>query len=222
MMNNKIRKIDINIVSAYMGRLLPVIVMLMVLAITLSAVVGVGGLRDHVILVVGVPQNGGTGSAQERYAPLRQLLARETGRTVSLSPRGTDWNDGCDLYLLETGEFVKEREKRGLVAVYSFSRMQRRSDAAILVSRRGSQPPAFPGRDDVIFADPRSINGCWVQLAFLDSTGFETPERIEDLRFAPPPGGSRSWPVFIRSSTPISLRRRCARPATGPSAGRCG
>jgi hypothetical protein len=188
-MDNKMRVIDINIVSAYMGRFLTIIITLMVMAITLSAIVGGDGFSGQKNLVLGVPQNGGNGEMQERDAALSQLIAGETGRSVAIRLCGVDWDDGCDLYLLEAGEFVEEREKRGLVALYSVGRKQSGGDAAILVSRRGARVPDSPGRNDVIFMGPRSINGCWLQLAFLESAGFETPERIGDLSFAPTPGG---------------------------------
>lgn len=188
-MDNKMRVIDINIVSAYMGRFLTVIVMLMVLAITLSAIVGGDGFGGHNNIVVGVPDNGETGGGQEGAAALRQLIARETGRPVTIRSRGVEWDDGCGLYLMETGEFVEERVRRGLVALYSVGRNQGGSDAALLVSRRGATVAATTRRDDVIFLGPRSINGCWLQLAYLESSGFETPGRIGALSFAPAPGG---------------------------------
>mgnify|MGYP000508908228 CR=1 FL=1 len=38
---------------------------------------------------------------------------------------------------------------------------------------------------DVLFVDPYSINGCWLQLAFLESSGYRAPANLEQMRFAP-------------------------------------
>jgi hypothetical protein len=192
-MDNKMRVIDINIVSAYMGRFLTVIVMLTVLAITLSAIVSGDGFDGHRNIIVGVPQKNGSGEIGDGGAALRQLVAGETGQPVSIRSRGTEWDDDCDLYLMDAREFVEERLKRELVALCSVGRKQGGSDAALLISRRGSTVPAAPRREDVIFLGPRSINGCWLQLAFLESSGFEAPEKIGNLSFAPSPGaGART------------------------------
>jgi hypothetical protein len=191
-MKNKIRLIDINIVSAYMGRVLTVFVTILVLAITLSALFGDGGLRNHVPLVVEVPASGGEVTDPACYRALRFLIAAETGRSVSVATRGPDWSEGCELYVLPIREFFRARSQLGLEPLYAFCRARRGADAAVLIARGGTEPPVPPARDDVVFVSPRSINGCWIQLAYLESSGFDAPRRIGDLRFAPGSGdGSR-------------------------------
>lgn len=199
-MKNKLQLIDINIVSAYMGRFLTAIVTVIVLVITVSALVSRGGIRDHLTLVIEVPAAagpapGGGAAAGEFYEPLRYLLARETGRTVRVQTRENEWCDKCELFVLPIEDFIVGQKKRELVPVYSITPTEGRRDAAVLVARRGTQYIGTPAPDDVVFADPRSVNGCWVQLALLESEGFAAPEKVESLRFAPSPGDA-NWVVF--------------------------
>jgi hypothetical protein len=203
-MNNKIRLIDINIVSEYMGRFLTLIVTLLVLAITLSALVGGDGILNRTAITVEVPR----GSDPERNRALRQLIASETGRLVTVSPREADWNGAHDLYVLPVREFMAARARFGLEPLYSLCRMKRRSEAAILISRSGVEPPESPGVGDVLFVDPYSINGCWLQLAFLESTGYRAPANLEQMRFAPAPGGgTRVVYSVLYGETPIGACR---------------
>jgi hypothetical protein len=66
--------------------------------------------------------------------------------------------------------------------------VERGRDAAVLIARSGVEAPPEPGPGDVVFTHPRSFNGCWVQLAWLESRGFDVPDRLETLSFAPEPG----------------------------------
>jgi hypothetical protein len=120
---------------------------------------------------------------------LRQLIASETGRSVFVSTRDAEWNGTRDLYLLPVREFLAARANHDLEPLYARGRMKRRSEAAILICRSGVELPETPQVEDVLFVDPYSINGCWLQLAFLESSGSRGPDRLEQLRFAPPPGG---------------------------------
>ena len=196
-MKNKLRMIDINIVSAYMGRFLTAIVTVVVLVITISALVGRGGIRDHLTLLVEVPAavTDGADAAAEQYEPLRYLLAQETGRTVKVHVREADSCEECELFVLALEDFITGRGKRELVPLYSINPMERKRDAAVLIARSGAHGPIRPAPDDVVFTDPRSANGCWIQLALLESEGFAAPEQIGSLRFAPSPG-SPAWVVY--------------------------
>jgi hypothetical protein len=189
-MKNKLQLIDINIVSAYMGRFLTAIVTVIVLVIAVSALVSRGGIRDHLILVIEVPAPAG-----EFYEPLRYLLARETGRTVKVRARESEWCNKCELFVLPIKDFIAGQEKRELVPVYSITPTEGRRDAAVLVARRDSWDTGIPAPDDIVFTDPRSVNGCWVQLALLESEGFAAPEKVDSLRFAPSPDDA-TWVVY--------------------------
>jgi len=185
-MKNKLRMIDINIVSAYMGRFLTAIVTVIVLAITISALLGGGGLRGHRALLVEVPAVGLEQAAADWYGPFRDLLAMETGRAVAVRARtGADGSgDRCELYVMPAREFVAAGQARDLVPLFSVCPLELRRDEAVLIARRGAPIPEVPAAYDVLFSGPNSVNGCWLQLGILAEMGFHVPKRIGTLRFA--------------------------------------
>jgi hypothetical protein len=188
-MKNKLRMIDINFASMYMGRFLTLGVTALVLAITISALTGAGGLRNHRPLVLEVPGSGGAGEALVRFQPLRDLLALETGRAVRVQVRGDQWSGDCDLFVFPVGEFLRAPHTRDLVPIYSIEPLKQRRNTAVLVARTKepvSESP--PAANAVMFSHPRSLNGFWLQLEMLESEGFRVPERIQSLRFAETPG----------------------------------
>jgi ABC-type phosphate/phosphonate transport system substrate-binding protein len=187
-MKNKLSVIDINIVSAYMGRFLTAIVTVIVLGLTVSALVGRGGMRNHVPLVIAVPAVDGADATVARFEPLRQMLARETGRTVKVQARKNDGCGRCELFVLPIDELLSGRDGHGLVPVYVICAMDRGRDAAVLIAKKGVEAREVPSPGNVVFTHPRSANGCWVQLAWLESQGIDAPDRIESLNFAPSPG----------------------------------
>jgi len=192
-MKNKLRMIDINFASAYLGRFLTVGVTGAVLAITISALTGAGGLRNHRPLILEVPAVGGARNAEARFEPFRDLLAIETGRSVRAHARGDQWCGECDLYVFPIDQFLTLGRVRGLVPLYAIEPTKNGRNAAVLIARKGSPPMgAPPAADEVLFSHPRSFNGFWVQLSLLESEGFRAPGGIESLHFASPPGtGSR-------------------------------
>jgi hypothetical protein len=201
-MKNKFRMIDINIVSTYMGRYLTLGVTVVVLAITISALTGPGGLRNHRPLTLVVPSRPGGGDTTPRFEPLRELLAIETGRRVWLQNRAEESCRDCDLFVMTLQEFLDEQRFRDLVPLYSIEAIERGRDAAVLIARGGVAPMGSPpGVDDVMFSHPRSINGCWVQLGLLESEGFRTPGRLDSLRFAPAPAPGAGLRVVYSVAT---------------------
>ncbi|MCK5617844.1 MAG: hypothetical protein KAJ17_00515, partial [Candidatus Krumholzibacteria bacterium] len=111
-MKNKVRLIDITVVSAYMGRFLTAIVSAMVIAVTVSALVSKGGIRDHQTLSVGVPPMRGVVDTEDYFEPLRLLLALESGRKVEVNSHTPGWCDRCELHLLPIAEFVAADAER--------------------------------------------------------------------------------------------------------------
>ena len=134
-MKNKLRMIDINFASMYMGWFLTLGVTALVLVITISALTGAEGLRNHRPLVLEVPGPGGDGEALVRFQPLRDLRAMETGRAVRAQARGDQWCGDCDLFVFPVGEFLRAPQSRDLVPIYSIERMKRRRNAAVLIAR---------------------------------------------------------------------------------------
>jgi hypothetical protein len=198
-MKNKLRMIDINIVSTYMGRFLTIIVTVIVMAITVSALVSKGGMRNHQSLLVEVPPVAGEPDASAWFEPLRDLLAVETKRTVKVQVRGGGWRGGCELYVFPIAEFLAVGQHHGLVPLYEIGSLERRRDAALLIARNAESSPAEPSADDVLFSHPQSVNGFWIQLKMLEAAGFPTPERLESLHFAsaPAPGARVVYSVLM-------------------------
>lgn len=199
------RLIDINIVSGYMGRFLTLIVTVLVLAITLSALIGLDGVADHSPIAMEVPQSGNAVG----YEALGSLITRITGRPVSIGHRDGGWNEGYDLYIFSTSEYMENAAAHSLEPLYAFCPMKRRSDAALLIARPGANPAETPAAKDVLFTSPASINGCWLQLAFLEPDGEDESGGLEALRFAGPPGGGSRvvWAVLFGDAEVGACRR---------------
>jgi hypothetical protein len=93
-----------------MDRFLTPIVTLFVLAVTVSALLTGGGVRDFRPLEIAVSQRIENGPAIGEA--LRELLAIETGRTVRLAEQtGADSGD-CDVILMPYSEFGEMIEKK--------------------------------------------------------------------------------------------------------------
>ncbi|MGD8414102.1 MAG: PhnD/SsuA/transferrin family substrate-binding protein [Candidatus Latescibacterota bacterium] len=184
-MKNKLRVIDINFASAYLGRFLTVGVTAAVLAITISALTSSGGLQNRSPIVLSVPGGSVAKGAVTNFEPLRELLACERGRAVRMVPRGNGWCEECDLYVLPIDQFLGSGRKNGLVPLYAVEPVDRGRNAAVLISRTGFDTQARPpDPQDVLFTNPRSVNGFWVQLAALESEGFRAPDGVGSLNFA--------------------------------------
>jgi hypothetical protein len=190
-MKNKIRLIDITILSQYMGRFLTAIVTAIVFAITVSALVSEGGIRRQAAtLVMEVAPLKGVKGTDDQFEPFRYLLALETDRTVVLRERGADHCERCDLFVMPIELFLASDESHRLVPLYSIDRTDHKRDEAVVIARNGDPEPDVPSPGDIVFTNPESINGCWVQLGLLESRGYELPDRIDSLHFASRPGAA--------------------------------
>jgi hypothetical protein len=194
-MKNKLQLIDINIVSEYMGRFLTAIVTVLVLALTVSALVSEGGIRGNRVLVVEVTVESDGESIVAQTESLKYLIARESGSSVEIRPGSGEWCEDCDLFILPVREFLTERELRGLQALYAAYPDPSKRDAAVLIARHGNTALGTIDPGSVVFTDPDSPNGCWLQLYMLESKGFTIPGDIAALRFAPD-GRGAAWVVF--------------------------
>lgn len=208
-MKNKFQMIDINIASTYMGRFMTLGVTAIVLAITVSALTGRGGLRTHQPVELVVPSGTGDSEAEARFGPLQELLTIETGRNVRAHARAEQWCDDCDLFVMPISEFLSERRSRELVPLYSIEAVERGRDAAVLIARAGASPQSPLEAADLMFTHPRSLNGCWVQLSQLEAEGFRAPQRLDSLRFAPAPAPGAGIRVVYSVATGHSAMGAC-------------
>lgn len=183
-MKNKLQLIDVNIVSAYMGRFQTGIVALLVLGITAHALVTRGSARGHVTMVLAAPAGDEVdGGVCETFA---RLVARRTSRSVVVA--SGRWDDASELYLMPTVEFMERREELGLRALFGVGTVA--WDHAVIVAReKANGVPRDAG--EVLVESPWSLNACWVQLRALASERVPVPRSADSLRCAPGHGAER-------------------------------
>jgi hypothetical protein len=192
-MKDKIKPIDVSIISTYMGRSLTAAIAVFVVAVTIAALVSGGGAERNIIEVC--VSTGRTESYTLRaYEPFRVLLSGETRRPVVLDACKGEWSPGYDLYILPMDEYFRHAERQGIEPLYELRDNERHDDDAVLVSRpsQANRDYSTVKLDDVVFATPRSVNRFWVQMSMLSRGGFEAPASNEQLRFEGTQGdGSR-------------------------------
>ena len=187
-MQNKIKVIDISIVSTYMGRYLTAVVAVLVVAITISALFSSGGWETTGDLVVAVPMRESDEETLRHFEPLRTLIEQRVGRSVRLEVRGQYWPEACHLYVMSIHEFHRVRDERQLTAIYSVEPAGGLAGAVIISGGDSKETPAGVSGADVLHMAPHSINGCWIQLRALEERGVVFAPSLEDLEYAPPPG----------------------------------
>ena len=173
-MKDRIKPLDISIVSAYLGRFQTAIVALLVIAITAHAYLTRGSARGHVALTMAVPATG------DRYEPLARLISNHVHRSVDLAPE--QWDDRAELFVMTPDVYFQHRRSLDLVPLFSLS--EHAGDRALIV---GGRDETVPPTDvaDVLFSGPGSINGCWVQLHALSRRKARFPQTADSLRFEP-------------------------------------
>ena len=167
-MRNKLKLVDFNILSSYMGRFLTLIVMVLVFAITMSALLSEGGLREQRVFEMCIPSG-----TVERYSPLRELLANVMSRTMILQECDNKCEHRCELRVMDVAEFLVERERFGAGQAFALNRAERGTDRAVLIST-GDESSPTPGSivpSDIARGRERSLNTYWLQLSALHQDG---------------------------------------------------
>jgi len=172
-MKNKIRLIDVSMLSSYMGKALTGVVTLFVIGIAVSALFDGGGIERNVIRVC-VPRGDRAGAAVNAWEPFRSLLGRETRRPVVVSECSGEWPRGFDVYVMPVDEFFENDTDLGVTALFEVGSQPDCADKAVVITREAGVPVDFSRVEprDVAFADPRSINGYWVQAEALERRGL--------------------------------------------------
>lgn len=173
----RLEPVDISIISAYMGRFQTAIVALLVFAITVHAFITQGSTRSHSTLTIAVP-GGELGRACD---PVTRIVERATERPTQTVVAEDGWTTTSELYLMPAADYVRERKRLGLEPLFAMGRAG--GDRAVVVSRPGAPWPPHSARD-VLVADTRSLNECWVQMRALAGRGLHIP-RADSLRVAP-------------------------------------
>lgn len=183
-MKDGIKPIDLNIISAYMGRSLTLVIAVFIIVVAVSAFVTRGGGAQRNIIDVCV-DDGPTGRVIRDYEPFQALLSDQTRRPVHLALCHGDWERGYDLYVMPIDEYFKHSTGLGVEAFYEVKNTERRKDSALLVgsSSAGVIDYASLSPTQVAFATPRSMNGFRVQLSMLEQRGFRVPASVSELRF---------------------------------------
>jgi hypothetical protein len=182
-MKNKIRIIDVSILSSYMGKVLTVLVTLFVIGIALSALFSGGGIERNVIRVC-VPGEGRAGEATETWEPFRALLAAETRRPVVVTESTGEWPAGFDLYVMPVSDHFENEARLAVDVLFEIGAVGAQRDKALVIARSSGDEadPAAAGPRDIVFADRRSVNGYWVQADALAERGLDVAGARE-LRF---------------------------------------
>jgi len=185
-MKNKLRLIDINILSTYMGRFLTAIVTVLVLVITVSALLGGRAIVRPMLAEIQVPSVGARAETLSHYEPLRLLVAEATGWRVSLVVENEADEADADLYLTPLRDFLELREALDLEPVLSL-KSAAGQDSAVIVALPGPRS-LDPLRDiapgDLALGARGAINRAWIQLDILSSDGFDLAERAPELEFS--------------------------------------
>jgi hypothetical protein len=182
-MKDKIKPIDLSIISTYMGRPLTVVIALFVAGVTISALIGGGDAQRNIIDVC--VHDDRPSRVMSVYEPLRVLLSDETRRPVVLHA-GEERHVDCDLYVMPTHDYLSRADELGIEAIYEIRRTEKRNDSAILIGRSSENAIDYSrlSPEDVAFSGPYSVNGFWVQLSMLSRNGFQMPASPSELRFA--------------------------------------
>lgn len=188
-MKNKLKIVDVSLLSNYLGKGLTVLVAMIVIGLALHAIVATGGNSERNIVSICMPDTGSP-EGKPAYEPLRSLVRRETHRPVELSTCAGEWTSGYDLYVMPIADYFHYAESLDLEALFEITDSARRTDNAVLISRPEDTVHASDGPDysgvsaaDVAFVSPTSINGFWIQAARMQSLGFDLPETIEAVKF---------------------------------------
>ncbi len=183
-MKNKLRLIDVSLLSSYMGKALTGIVTLFVIGIAVSALIDRGGFERSVIRVC-VPSRFHPGEAVEAYEPFKVLLSRETRRPVVLTESGGGWPRGCDVYVMSSDAYFEQEKALGIAVLFEVSAHPGRRDKALIIARSssGDLDLSRAGPGDVVFSHPLSVNGFWVQAEAIARSGSDLAGHTDTLRF---------------------------------------
>jgi ABC-type phosphate/phosphonate transport system substrate-binding protein len=183
-MKNKLRLIDVSLLSSYMGKGLTVIVTVFVVGIAVSALVDGGGFERSIIRVC-VRAESGAGEATEAYEPFRVLLSRETRRPVVITECGDGWPSGYDLYVMSVDSYFAREKALGISALFEVTARPGSGDKAIIIRRSAPGGVELSGarRDDIAFSHPLSVNGFWVQAEALARSGSDLTAEPGGPRF---------------------------------------
>ena len=133
-MKDRIKPIDVSILSTYMGRSLTLVVTLAVVGIAVSAYLAGGGPERNTISMC-VPAGSSAIAAMRTYEPLRVLLSKVTRRPADLVACEGVWPAGCDLYIMSTHAYFADADKLGLEALHEVLSGDGTQERAILVAR---------------------------------------------------------------------------------------
>ena len=173
--------------STRLARFETAIVAVIVLGITVSALVTVPVGGDAELLVLCVSDAGERDGAVALQQRLVKLLASDGTRRVVVELCRSDWPDECDVVVMSVHDFRRAGRSAGFKAVASIDQ----SAGAVMIARADDIfSPAELDPGDVLFASPRAINGCWLQLQSFARFGKTPSAGLAGLRFAEAPGAA--------------------------------
>lgn len=174
---------DKNMISGYIGRLHTWIIASFVLAVTISALITMGGITPRATITICFVESDAA-PIPAHAAALERLLSESTQQPVRISP--APHAGGCDLVIMPTIDWLSGAHDFEGTPIYSLAASADRNDESVIVTlrddadgERGSVTAAT-----VTFTNSRSINGFWNQLEFLRENDIHLPADLDSFRFA--------------------------------------
>jgi hypothetical protein len=184
-MKNKLKIVDVNILSSYMGNWLTLAIVVFVFAVTVSALMSGGGGTERNIVNIYVSASDETRDPVVTYDPLRRMLSARTRRPAVVELCKEAWPPGGDVYVIPIADYLALRDQLGIVALFSVSATERQKDRSVIVARSSDTPLDLSQLSvrEMAFTSPHSINGFLLPLAMLSDDGVDMPQNPGDFHF---------------------------------------
>lgn len=174
---------DKNMISGYIGRSHTWIIASFVLAVTVSALITMGGITPRTAITMCLVESDAA-PIPAHAAALERLLSESTRQPVRISP--APGAAGCDLMIVPTIDWLSGAQAFEGIPIYSLAASADRNDEAVIVTLRDDAGGeiASVSAAAVQFTNSRSINGFWNQLEFLKENDIHLPAGLDSFRFA--------------------------------------
>lgn len=175
---------DKNILSGYIGRSLTLIIALLILAVTMSALITGGGITHRATIRICRLESAAVPSAA-RAAALGELLSAISGQPVTITTVAGIAGADCELLILPTFEWLAVSDQIDGLPIFSLAMIAGRNDEALLITGRDGEGGTMSDLSitELQFTNHRSINGFWNQLEMLREGGMHLPADLDRFLF---------------------------------------
>ncbi|GEM_PF-4914265 len=197
-MKNKVKLIDINILSSYMGRSVTGMVTALVIILTTSSLIGDGGLLNRSVLRIWAQEDVLGGNDADDLECFRSIISGQTRRPALLESGGDPPPVGMDLYILSIFSFFNLEDSLAVSALAAVRTSESRRDHAVIIAA-GDFPEnglEHINIEDVVFSHPHSVNGFYSQLSTLRKLGILSADKSREFNFVQEKGDDYTRVVF--------------------------